>query len=529
MINLKEQEAIDYLGRIKSTIPPEYQFSNLPLLSKLIELETLFLQRNLDRGNAQLAVITIDATGFPELPSWKVDLRSLSQEFESIKSNRAQGLLPFLAQLKNGSPSHALEAGSRFTKQLETDRPLVQAFEDIGLGWIQTYLKDNNLPFHKKETLPGLLFGRLFGSGDHNNTGQILERQDGKTIYHIGEQIAFKFIDGNTLTNQSERRPTFIYVETSTDNRILYLGALPPKDGLIRRLKGKGAAFITGELESINLNSSYQILKVNNRELSFTEAEQPILRALVNFSSNGLSDQEINQFIQSLYSLNRLVKFSRQFVNQALNGNDIAPLSSENSIARISKGVGSIFNSIKNDELRRSAQLAWAECLEPTVKQAQEISGLPQIELKKVVSTKDQQKQEIEQLRKQSLAKIREVKERVKHEPKPNFNTPEELQKASESSYQLISELAGQSVIDYLVISQKDIIFEEKLMGFLVKYEVCRISHHTKVLSWVDNGSNFHYPINFTDSKDYHSAVVKKGLASLSKQEIVRSFERAFN
>lgn len=80
MINLHEQEALDYLKRARSTIHPLDQFGNLPILSKMLELEETFIRRMMESGNRPLATITIDETGFPELPSWRVDMAHMLQE-----------------------------------------------------------------------------------------------------------------------------------------------------------------------------------------------------------------------------------------------------------------------------------------------------------------------------------------------------------------------------------------------------------------------------------------------------------------
>src|SRR5687768_2207340 len=98
MVNLRENEAIEYLQRARSVFHPMLDpYSNLPLVASMLEIEAAYIENLASNPELKpLAGITVDNTGFPELNSWIVDIQRVLRVYRKETATRAKSLLPLL-------------------------------------------------------------------------------------------------------------------------------------------------------------------------------------------------------------------------------------------------------------------------------------------------------------------------------------------------------------------------------------------------------------------------------------------------
>lgn len=447
MINLEKQQAIDYLERARSTIHPEDRFANLPLLSKMLEIEGIFLQRLINRGTPELAVITLDSTGFPELDSWKVDLAKVMGEYEQIKAKRAKSLLPLLQQLGNASPDNVLKAGQEIMTLLKDDRPLVQSLGTVRTEKDVLYrdalrsVGNGSLPFHLRSSFPGLLFTNFekdiiindkpfFDSQTHHQPGFIsLSSGDG--------EFGFKYLDSHTLT----------FLALIHQDETAYVRILKPNSSLISRSR-IGSPRLEDDrrmVSTLHLNNPTQLFTY---ETQLKVTNEKILESLLTANLTGLPQDRVDEYLSALIEINKLIGKIGIFSDNALSGNDISPEEGEKNIQGFAKAIDKIFASINDDYLRRQVQLAIAKALQPVSEQAKSVSNLP---VKK--DSKNSAEINRRELQKQALVKLEKYKAQLMGVYDINRTIPgssQDITIQAGVNLNYINELASGAVADYL-------------------------------------------------------------------------------
>lgn len=388
MIELKGQQAIDYLTSVRSTIHPKDQFCNLPILASMLDIERAYLQRFIDQEVPDLARLTIDATGFPELPSWHSDLKRAYEELIRIKAQRAQSLLPFMQQIFNASSSGIIEQGKLFLKNLSEensllanlvnadfelnswvrkDRATVYSMEKTSELWLKKKEEPVRPLFHTDSVFSGILF-----TGDLSHRGSYLYGGE-KISYEKSGITAFKFI-GPFLTNcegQPTRPPATLLLTIENYNK--RYAPVQPYVSIARALTAESALLDRSELDKDCPEYDIKrIKKVNSKSantfnLEFADdTNQHLLNLYARIDTTTLSDSEFNSFIIVLPKLNQLIRNIQNFINRNIKDVLIDPEVSTSQIQDIAKRLGLAFNSLPNDYLRREVQLSLNEALSNT-------------------------------------------------------------------------------------------------------------------------------------------------------------------
>lgn len=339
MIELKGQQATDYLARVRSTIHPKDQFDKLPILASMLDIERAYLQRFIDQGAVDLATLTIDSTGFPELPAWKADLRRAQAELKKIKAERAKNLLPVFKQISNASPAGVIEQGHFFAKNLtEGNNFLIHLAGVDGVlnSWVtgseptafDTEKEEQKKPenrttsrplFHTVPSFPGVLFTQ---SNRNDDTYNFEDKQILVERYGV---VAFKYI-GPFLEEINDGRSTQLPITLlfianynyGYEPSIYAVRVLEPRYSLIDR------SFVKSDM---NMNKYKYTLDAPKhtkkpkappyKALEFYRDNPPhgrLLQLYLSLDATVLSDLEFNNFVASLPALDELIKEIKNFM-----------------------------------------------------------------------------------------------------------------------------------------------------------------------------------------------------------------------
>lgn len=157
MIILENEQAIEYLQRARSCIDQERSFySGLPILSAMLDIERAYLERNIILNEpGRPKCLAVDATGFPELASWKADCNQVFMDIDILRNKRARAIAPLLQAFTNASVSGVKGELDRIKTAL-TPMDFYMAGPEFLPGEIKTRVK-NNKCFYLDKKHPGLL------------------------------------------------------------------------------------------------------------------------------------------------------------------------------------------------------------------------------------------------------------------------------------------------------------------------------------------------------------------------------------
>lgn len=423
METLKDKSAIDYLSRARMCLHPEEDtFGNISLLANMIDLERAFLSRLVAKGHIGLP-LPIAPYGLPELSAWRTDIVKAFDEVEVISVNRANALDPFLQQLADASVAGVDKKFDDLQETLKADYILLKALEDFSFDQVEFLTKpwESSYPFHTDKYFPGLLLCRSERSPFIERRG-IRRRFNGRSF-----MPGFKYVDSNEYEeydpNSNQRVPFFMMVPISAERETLGFRFLTPAAPLISRsrfvnekrsfalrendrpleasveyydlavaedpkiinkvltekkqlesqnmLRGRASARgqrqMTSEEPVLEMDPHWEgssdKATVSRLEDGLQGLHPAIFRAMHETEYVGKSDSVLDAYFDSLSKLNTLADRANQFSQDVL---EAKPISADESLqikAEIANDMQSIYNSVLDNELRRTLQLAMAEAL----------------------------------------------------------------------------------------------------------------------------------------------------------------------
>ncbi|MBI2595192.1 hypothetical protein HYW46_00460 [Candidatus Daviesbacteria bacterium] len=426
MLRIEGLEAVEYLEKARGTIHKEDTVFNLPYLSKMLELEALFLQRTMQSGLPEIAGIAIDATGFPEINGWRADLSKIMEQFNNLRGKRELELRPFRQQLLNASPDGIISAGANLAVKLTEDIPLIQAFSgtDDTFKKAVSSEKEPGLPFSKKTSFPGLLFTATPSDPHRLNQGLLK--------YSKSLEYAFKLVP-------VFREETVLFCAGIYSGRVNFLNRLDKNQGLASPLSKPEQPNTPQYLPDYSTAFEKNVLGY----------EQSIQHALLNFDAARFSSSQVDQYLDALAQLNKLIAKSKKFMDAALNCDYQTKEEINSSILEIAGKTNDIYSSLDNDELRSSLQLAMGGSLDAAY-------GQPKPELQPAQNLALRAPRPVDQkenLKYSARQRLREILEEVKKEPANDKTSKTLLDKALENYgfiESLVNEPAFKNYINFI-------------------------------------------------------------------------------
>lgn len=385
MTMLEGENAINYLQRARSCIDPETdQFSNLPCLAAMLDLEIHYLKGLLNNGQENLAVVAIDASGFPELDSWRADLRVVIQEYEQVKVKRAKVLLPFLDQLKNASIAGIAKTGSTLTKQFSDDLEFVACLGSLSIRQLDYLKSSRNQPIAIRKGE----MGHLLAATENESPFQAYYSSVGKMgiwgekyrYIEVNHTAGLKFIDSET-----EDRPPFILylpnISEATKPRVLVPG-VPLYTRCAMLIRPENVYDLTG-IDSYRLEIKMPWLgfytdvedwkSYTPIEILLAQIDVHVLNILLTYDICALGENERAILLAAIPRFDDFIKNVSKFTNLGLGCKPITTNDSEAQVASIQTNLQEIMDSLPTDELRQAFQLGLGEAVNPLEQQSREL------------------------------------------------------------------------------------------------------------------------------------------------------------
>ncbi len=393
MVTLKEKEAVDYLQRARSCLHPEKDnFTNLPLLAKMLDIETTFISRAHSK-DSKLALVSIDATGFPELPSWVVDIKKLLKEYDHIKTNRARSMSYFLQQVVDISTEGIRGEGGKLVRSLAGDTQVIKSLSKLTYEEREMFKdfddpNEENSRFYTKKDNPGILF--FFFSYVHD-----IWRPYRNDQYedHVPNPIGLKFID----SKNSHRMPFIVFSSFNSDQDPTGLRILTPKSALRHRSEilgyreGEGVKFGPVRLPiepivdvmKVKTESRFSIFSNSDKptyqyaETKLQELHPALLRTYLNLDLMSIPSANVDTLILVLPRIDEALKEAISFSERFLDVEVIPQHEAEAFKENLASKFSIIWQKLSDDRLKGPLQLAVAEALKPLRDRAEEIVKPP--------------------------------------------------------------------------------------------------------------------------------------------------------
>lgn len=365
MVILEREKAIEYLKKVRSCFHHEDHFSNLRLVSKMLDVEiALFAKLMLEGGADKRLNLAVDSTGFPELESWKKDVAFAMQEYELIRAKRAKVLLPFLDQLKNASIDLNLQVIQNICKTHESDYQFASCIGDMEDGGRRQLAKHGGgglSPLFTRQEYPGLLlvtntisaFQGFCSVNGYTRTG---DSENG--FCEVPSVAGLKFIDGNI---DGTCPPFTIYVPIKeVDGKEIqgpWYRLLLPCSSVAGRTAYAPYLNKTHFLTLIYPEGS--VGNFSERSLSLTH--KTALKALLSADLSGVSDDDRSAFLDAVIKLGAFLEELERFCNESLSGKAINPEESVQGLTSLWEQRHALLSTVQNDELKLSLQIGVAE------------------------------------------------------------------------------------------------------------------------------------------------------------------------
>lgn len=425
MAVLREQEAVDYLERTKSVIHPKtHPFSQLPLLYKMLDVEAAYLQKvSTEEAIRNLAEISIEPSGFPELVPWLVDLNQAFLNIDQVRAFRAQAMIPLIQQFANASPEGITQASGYIASAFDQDRALAKALEGFtpeqrALLTIENTRKfklNRDFPFMNRENIPGMLIvydSKVEKELEKDKEGKITRdpsRLTAGAFYNIPLYAGLKFIDADPpkgeMTGEKSnpaRTPILIYAALAdlpdeplhpSSLQILtpHTTLMPPSNRnpefnwAITRNNG---SYIDIQQTSRQENRSnanneswpsadYETLKTFT---NITNGSRPsTIGALLSIDISGLTYTQADVLLGTLPEFNSLIADIVHFSESIINGYDISTERFIEKNTGFANRLSVIFNAIDDEAVKRTLQLALASETKPIQDKAHATAGTANI------------------------------------------------------------------------------------------------------------------------------------------------------
>lgn len=194
MINLREQEAVDYLRRVEAVVTTS---SVSGLVVNMVGLEIAFLERVIKIPELkEVAEVTIDETGFPVVESWYVDCKRAWEEDGAIGKRRIKSILPVVEQLANPRFDPSALQVNHFDRAWEScDRALSAANGKFDGMQTDLFSEASYKPTFPLKVWPGELPGMLLVSEPRTDEERDKKADRRITRWSQEPRIAVKYID----------------------------------------------------------------------------------------------------------------------------------------------------------------------------------------------------------------------------------------------------------------------------------------------------------------------------------------------
>jgi len=352
MINLKEQEALNYLQRAKETIDQTellYKDKTLPkscqLLSYMLDLEGVYLQYLQSKGLNELAHISVDATGFPSLDPWLIDAEKLMDEFSQVRNIRARVLAPLMEQFTGGSLGRIEAEATELSNILAADRPLLASLDRVPLETKE--LLNNAHQKYQKGRFPLGYLPEFYGHlGDF-----IIYAPKWSNVGHIA---GFKYIDYRNPSNGGGSQLIIVNFKQQYTPDEHYRG-IKPRHKM-----------------DISHHTFFKRYGLKMDCTGFQEMEGGVKgvfkRAHITADYSTLSDLEIDLFLQSLRDLEALVKAFKEFADNTLEGKPLDSEKAKIAIIHLHSIIKKTIEALPTEYLKITAQIAVAKAMDEVKK-----------------------------------------------------------------------------------------------------------------------------------------------------------------
>lgn len=394
---LHGKEAISYLDRIQSCLhPKEDNFGSIPLIYNLINLEKTFLRRLDAKGLTKLP-LPIGDHGFPELSALKVDIGKAFGEVDNAIANRAYALDRVFQETINanaeGVEKRSYELEESFSKDFELMTEInnltLEQKEFLTEGWDTS--SDSRFPLFTDTKYPGLMFsrkdkspfinrrgtrkkfkGQNFRPGfkfiDFNNSEHDLPSAILMVAFNSSRQaLGFRFLTSDRpLVNQNNILQQKVQIEGSD-----YSAQLEYHELDLNEIKISREDFLLGE----NLARC-----IHKLEFELLDLYPNILAGMYETDITGKSSPVLYSYFHSLLKINDLVDKMTDFSQKTLSAIAIDPEFAGKTVLDIKQQIQEVYESVQDNDLRKSLQLSVAKQLNPVRKNIDELrSGLPSI------------------------------------------------------------------------------------------------------------------------------------------------------
>ncbi len=359
MTILKEREAVDYLQRARSCLHPEKDsFFKIPLLASMIDIEIAYIERAIKAGPEELSMVSIDSTGFPELPSFITDMTKAFAIGDLLQGDRIKALKPWLNQFQNFSLEGIISASEKPSSVMDQDYQLMQVLEQI-TPETRSLILDRKPPFYLNDNFPGVIFTEF--------------------LYH--EQSAgFKYID-------SRKNPTIFFMQMSDLGTAAILGLTP--EVYVSCYEGEKYNVYTCRIHnkvwrdcpcSSHDNALPHAAYSFSRSLEFKEGYVPensknavmkliekidrmhplVRKFYLGLDTSCFSGNEIDFIFDNVYKFSDLVNTYIESANLIIKGKVVSGEQFQNSSFSLAKGFNDVLEVLPNLELQSGMRLTIA-------------------------------------------------------------------------------------------------------------------------------------------------------------------------
>ncbi|MBI2595443.1 hypothetical protein HYW46_01765 [Candidatus Daviesbacteria bacterium] len=360
MAKLKEQEAIEYLDRASSCIHPEDPINQLQLIKAMLDIESAYIGSLVGTDLEDMARISLDATGFPELKSWLVDINEAFRQYDKFRVRLAGQMAPLVSSVLDLDKTAISKQSREVAAFLPGFSSLAKVFPPLTYDQRQVLKNEKAIAnvLYMRKALPGLLLGR--------ETGNCFQHIYGtwKVLRNVSEIAGFKYLDSKSMP-MILRIPInayihYEYMQVSTPaNSIVSKAKTECEDGCDRGSGCQSPLIYVTKYKDV-LGDDEKILV--DLETSFHALHPGFKKAFISTDLTGLSDQERLAFKDAIWQLDGAAKRITTIYQDVLNG---VPVSPEKFIEenRLFAEKTDILDSVPGEYLRRALQTGNGEPL----------------------------------------------------------------------------------------------------------------------------------------------------------------------
>lgn len=377
---LSDQAAIEYLTRARSCLRPEVDtFGSIPLLYAMISLEEAFLARLAAKGHKGLP-LPLDSHGLPELSAWRIDIIKAFEEASVIRENRAQALDPFLQEVVDASLSGVDKKFEELQVALESDHVLLDALGKFSSDrvdfLIQPWISSKTtFSLFTDRRFPGLLLSK-------SDRSPFSERLGTRRRFNgLDFRLGLKYVDAEDPNGT--RTPFFVAVVFTPAMEVLGFKLITPRFPLLWRsqliekeVRVADEGFTNLEYYDLALpkttekksdeDTSLDETTIVRIEEGFRKLHPSILRAFYQTDYTGKPTAVVDHYFASLLALNGLVDKIIEFSEEVLDSRPISLEESTGIKKEVAESLQTIYNSVADNSLKRTLQLAMAEEMKNT-------------------------------------------------------------------------------------------------------------------------------------------------------------------